>query len=1397
MQISEEQAPLGDVCAPDHPSPIYPMNYGPNATGQGEPHLHPTQPTLAPPVPPVGPEKAVAQSKRCRNSVNITEDRNERSRRRKRQKTLPQETPPSRYVRFIHMWLEEFAFKNPSTNRTQASDVNIQQLQNLADLMYKDVGEVCKLVKQILHSDGRARLEESGSYPSIEERAAALSQKYADNAFTRECERSKRCEGKFQCVFNECEYRTKTVDALKRHMDVRMPSTVYVCVVCLSNSSPNPFIHQRTDKFRDHLKTEHQSGSTRKSEEKKSAFHPNASQPLRCGFCLDDFTKFLEFRDHVINHFKEGNPDYNNRDWNVRDDWNNESQLLNDLEEPQSATDEDNDENQTESDDDGSSSNEGNDDDDDDNGYSPNPGSSTQFHGPNGGSSGGPTSSTQRGSKGASQGRPDANYSGRQSHSCFSIKCIEPDVELSGAGLARSGLPILQGHQPTFIKTLGRGANGCVDMVQFESKGLIIARKSIANTGKVKASLKREITVLKHRSHPNIPRLMGSYIQGSTVNILMYPAAEMNLKELFDKSGEKKISGENVLAFCGQLASALQALHKPDSNNMGVRHGDIKPSNILVHQRQTTTTVYTELLLADFGASRFVSALDSESSSNCAMTPMYAAPEILKGDKHGRQADVFSLACVFLELVTSHLRSLDELMSRLQLSPTESQHSTRPISYSERIEDVITWIDELRQRATPNMLPVLDICEKMLAQRASQRPTANAILDSFATLGSFTKSHLDPLPFSWLTDCFEVKGEEDQNDESDLLKATQNPGSKSSQVLQNDFDNSSISSDDEVVLPERTASTRETDEAIRQKVVQQNSDFGQDPRDRALRSISNLESMQSSCTNEMAESVRMGTETMASNSEKTENVDPQDSREVEVATPRPDKFQGLQDCTPKVDGIGEMRLTKGDAITVNDQTSSGLWEGLLDGCESQGFFPSTFCAPLDNPDTNVDSSLDLVAFDHTSSDSSLPPSEEEMAVDGWRQLAAVSIYQAWSPGFGNMQMDSLQYLMSWATESTSALHAALMLFAHTRSAVQELMSLPHFYNHEIGEVCAELQKLEDILSELFAVIEWKDRMGSHIESLFPSITETGKCLRVVFSLRRTIFECDANADSELRLKLQHPSDLKYVSDCRKEIQSSNRVLDGMRSNCRLRDHSLVLFMKDGLRDGKTTDGRAGEYRNSLSRPLVEDVSPTPSEFSPATKAAISNYPDSDDVQLAPSVRRAYSQSSRVSTASSVISSDRSSVYSRASIASSTTSISSNISTLRKPMPLRPVRRLLGRANAYQGPQEIELLRYCSTALLSKPEWFFEDDKLRKMCRVEVRISNEAVERSGWYRDIRLAREQAAELALKKLTGVWQETRQAVDAMQRPERALSRHPGGLDSALRPSGAAVVAWEGLHS
>jgi len=94
--------------------------------------------------------------------------------------------------------------------------------------------------------------------------------------------------------------------------------------------------------------------------------------------------------------------------------------------------------------------------------------------------------------------------------------------------------------------------------------------------------------------------------------------------------------------FFGCICSAVRYLHQQNC-----RHKDIKPANILVKDDQVYIT--------DFGLALDWTELQAETTAGIPTmyTHAYAAPEVADGARRNTKSDIWSLGCVFLDILLS------------------------------------------------------------------------------------------------------------------------------------------------------------------------------------------------------------------------------------------------------------------------------------------------------------------------------------------------------------------------------------------------------------------------------------------------------------------------------------------------------------------------------------------------------------------------------------------------------------------------------------------------------------------------------------------------------------------------------------------------------------------------
>ena len=225
--------------------------------------------------------------------------------------------------------------------------------------------------------------------------------------------------------------------------------------------------------------------------------------------------------------------------------------------------------------------------------------------------------------------------------------------EIGRGGMAVVYLAIQESlHRPVVLKVL--------DPAMRSSAEDLIER--FIDEGRIIASL----------SHPNIITIYDIGLAGNDMYISMEYVEGGDLKQRM----ETPISAEEALDYVMKIASALSVAHKH-----GVIHRDVKPANILFRDDNTP-------LLTDFGIAKRVDMEKDLTSTGIFLgSPNYVSPEQAEGAHLDGRADIYSLGCIFYEMLTGykpyHSDSIIDIVIQHKTSPVptlpDSLHVYQPM----------------------------------------------------------------------------------------------------------------------------------------------------------------------------------------------------------------------------------------------------------------------------------------------------------------------------------------------------------------------------------------------------------------------------------------------------------------------------------------------------------------------------------------------------------------------------------------------------------------------------------------------------------------------------------------------------------------------------------------------
>ncbi|KAF2184775.1 kinase-like protein [Zopfia rhizophila CBS 207.26] len=218
------------------------------------------------------------------------------------------------------------------------------------------------------------------------------------------------------------------------------------------------------------------------------------------------------------------------------------------------------------------------------------------------------------------------------------------------------------------LRNLGHGHSGNVEEVKDINTGRVFARKIIriprGRSGEDRKKIfDNEIKIIRSLTgHHHVIQVFATYVSKYEVGLILYPVADEGDLERFLESVSQslpdcespgisdtdKAKVDILKRSFGCLASGLEFMHQRK-----IRHKDVKPRNILVHQG---SVIYT-----DFGYS-LDSSLEGHSTTTGQpdfLTRRYSAPEVVDFMPRNSRSDVFSLGCVFLDVLSTLTKVLD------------------------------------------------------------------------------------------------------------------------------------------------------------------------------------------------------------------------------------------------------------------------------------------------------------------------------------------------------------------------------------------------------------------------------------------------------------------------------------------------------------------------------------------------------------------------------------------------------------------------------------------------------------------------------------------------------------------------------------------------------------------
>ncbi|EKX55051.1 hypothetical protein GUITHDRAFT_62967, partial [Guillardia theta CCMP2712] len=205
---------------------------------------------------------------------------------------------------------------------------------------------------------------------------------------------------------------------------------------------------------------------------------------------------------------------------------------------------------------------------------------------------------------------------------------------------------------------LGKGSYGVVIRASF--RGSYVAVKRVLPSRMYNNFIK-EMRVISRLRHPCITTVIGAVKDKKEPLLVMELMENGSLYELL-RNETVELQGDLILPM---LCDVTQGIHFLHAANPPIIHGDIKSHNVLVDSRFRAK-------IADFG-------LSTKKSGPCG-TPLWMAPELLRGGSNSLASDVYALGILLAEVYSRQDPFLNEDVRQVlrQVADLEREEEKRP-----------------------------------------------------------------------------------------------------------------------------------------------------------------------------------------------------------------------------------------------------------------------------------------------------------------------------------------------------------------------------------------------------------------------------------------------------------------------------------------------------------------------------------------------------------------------------------------------------------------------------------------------------------------------------------------------------------------------------------------------
>lgn len=245
-------------------------------------------------------------------------------------------------------------------------------------------------------------------------------------------------------------------------------------------------------------------------------------------------------------------------------------------------------------------------------------------------------------------------------------------------------------------RMLGAGGFGEVYRARDVDSGAVVALKALhvrhADNTHIHQRMVAEAELLSTTRHDNLVRVFDYGMSDGVLFMVMEYLEGCTLRQVLHSVQERDAQGilpmPSALLVAREVADGVEAAHA-----CGVIHRDLKPENVFV-------TVEGRIKVLDLGAGKFFGwGLQSTGLGLTIGTPMYMAPEHIRGQAVDARTDVYALGVMLYEMCAGHFlqRHADEGAKKNEIAVLQLHFDPPPLV--ELVKGCPAYVSELLQKA--------------------------------------------------------------------------------------------------------------------------------------------------------------------------------------------------------------------------------------------------------------------------------------------------------------------------------------------------------------------------------------------------------------------------------------------------------------------------------------------------------------------------------------------------------------------------------------------------------------------------------------------------------------------------------------------------------------------------